>query len=163
VVSVQLHDLAQVGHHLVAPTVVGNGQQQHVEVFVERKKQVPVIHSRDQVFLKRLYLRQLILARAAGDNAGRVRLQQRQQVIHITQVFFRHISHISAAAHLHGHQAFGGQHFEGFAQRGAADAQRLGNAQLVDPAARLQFARKNTLSQQFSDFFVQGARGEGLG
>ena len=42
-------------------------------------------------------------------------------------------------------------------------AQRLGNAQLVDPAARLQFARKNTLPHQFGNFFVQSAGGEGQG
>lgn len=33
--AVEFHDFAQVGHHLVASAVVGNGQQAHVELLVD--------------------------------------------------------------------------------------------------------------------------------
>ncbi len=35
---VELHYLAQVGHHLIAPAVVGNGKQAQVKVFIDFKK-----------------------------------------------------------------------------------------------------------------------------
>jgi len=37
-VSVELHDLAQVGHHLLAPTVAGQVEQPKVKGFVELKE-----------------------------------------------------------------------------------------------------------------------------
>ena len=37
-VAVELHDLAQVGHHLAAPAVVGQLQQQHVKALVDGKE-----------------------------------------------------------------------------------------------------------------------------
>ena len=84
-------------------------------------------------------------------------------MIHILLVFVVHLGHIGTAAHFHGDQAFGGQHLERLAQGGAADAVFLGNAQFVNPAAGCQFARKNALPQEFGDFFVQGAGGQGDG
>ena len=46
VVAVELHDLAQVGHHLVAPTVVGNLQEAHVETLIHRKKRIGIGQTR---------------------------------------------------------------------------------------------------------------------
>ena len=78
-------------------------------------------------------------------------------------VFVVDFGDIRAATHLHRYQTFGGQDFECLTQRGAADAIFLGQTHFVDPTAGCQFTRENPLTQEFSDFFVQRARGEGQG
>ena len=77
-------------------------------------------------------------------------------MVDVGQVALGHLGHIGAAPHLHGDQAFGGQHFERFAQGRAADAVGFGNFQLVNPAAGLQFTIENSLTQQFSNLFIEG-------
>jgi hypothetical protein len=69
-----------------------------------------------------------------GHAAGGVAFQQRQQVVDLRHVVARHLGDVGAAAHLHRHQAFDGQHLQRLAQRRAADAVFGGELQLVDPA-----------------------------
>ena len=73
-------------------------------------------------------------------------------MIDIPQVFFGHLGHIGASAHLHGDQAFSGQHFQGFPKGGAADAIGFGYLKFVDPAAgswidELQIAKAYGISR----------------
>ena len=75
-------------------------------------------------------------------------------MVDVVLVFVVDFGDIRAATHLHRHQTFGGQDFECFTQRGAADAVFLGQTHFVDPAAGCQFTRKDALTQEFSDFFV---------
>jgi len=89
--------------------------------------------------------------------------QQRQQLVNLAQVLFGYFGDVGAAAYLHGHQAFGCQHLDRLAQRRAADAQLLGDLELVDPAAGWQFAVEDALAQQLGHFFVEGAWGQGDG
>ncbi|MDT4859974.1 hypothetical protein FQZ97_945080 [compost metagenome] len=84
-------------------------------------------------------------------------------MVDVGQVLVGHFGHVGTAAHLHGHQAFGRQHLQRFAQRRATDAVFLGDLELVDPAAGLQLAAEDALAQQLGDFFIQGAGGEGQG
>ncbi len=105
-----------------------------------------------------LQLRQLLVAGTLRHHASGVGLQQTQQVVHVSQITRRHLGDIGAAPDFHGDQPFGGQHFEGFAQRRATDAVMLRYLQFVNPATRLQLAVENALTQQFSDFFVKRAR-----
>jgi hypothetical protein len=100
---------------------------------------------------------------ALGHHGGGVAFQQRQQVVHLGQVLLGDLGDVGAAAHLHRHQAFGRQHLQRFAQGRAADAVFLRQLDLVDPAARLQFAPENALAQQLRHLFIEGAGGEGDG
>ena len=84
-------------------------------------------------------------------------------MVHVGQVFIGYLGHIGAPAHLHGDQSLGGQHLERFAQRGAAYAVFLGMLEFVNPAAGFELAAEDALAQQFSHFFVKGARRERQG
>jgi hypothetical protein len=147
IVAVQLHHFAQVGHHLVAPAVVGDFQQAHVKGFVDLEEALAVADGFFQFVVQALQFLELGRRGLGGHHAGRVALQQREQVVDVGQVALRHFGHIGAAPHLHRDQAFGGQHFEGLAQRCAADAVFLGQLEFVYPAARRQFAVENALAQ----------------
>ncbi|MCY1371765.1 hypothetical protein D9M69_589230 [compost metagenome] len=113
--------------------------------------------------MQRLQLRALGLAGALGHHAGRIAFQQREQVVDVRQVLLGHLGDVGAAPHLHGHQAFGGQHLQGLAQGRAADAVFLGQLEFVDPAARLQFAAEDPLAQELGHLFIEGAGGQGDG
>ena len=156
VVAVELHHLAQVLHDLHRPAVAGDVQQRHVELFVGGEEGVPVVHLRFQLgvqFLQSCPLRRIGLRRHLGR---RIALQQRQQVVDLGHVVLRHLGDVGTAPHLHGHQAFHGQHLQRFAHGRAADAPLRTEFQLVDPAAGLQFARKDLLAQALGHLFVQG-------
>ena len=68
VVAVQFHDLSQIQHHLVAPAVVGNGQQSAVKGFIEQKKPLPVGRGQRQFLVQRLQLVQLRLGGGFGHH-----------------------------------------------------------------------------------------------
>ncbi len=157
--AVELHDLAQVGHHLVAPAVVGNFQQAHVKTLVDFKKALTVHLLRSgsvfELFMQRLQFAHLCIVSALCHNACGIGLKQAQQVVDVGQVTLGDFGHIGATAHLHRHQALGGQHLEGFAHGRAADAVVVRDLEFVDPAAGLQFTVENALTQQFGHFFVK--------
>ena len=159
-VAVELHHLAQVAHHLPAPAVVGHLQQLHVKLLVQGKEQVALVHGRCQPVVQRMQDAQLAGRGGARHHTGRVALQQAEQVVDIAQVFFRHLGDIGAAPHLHGHQPFGGQHLQRFAQGRAADAEIFGNFQLVDPAAGFELAAEDALAQLLGNFLVQSTGGQ---
>ena len=131
-----------------------------MESFVDLEEAVAVLNGRFQRRLLRLQRGELFVAGALRHHAGGVALQQGQQVVDVAQVLFADLGDVGTSAHFHGHQTFGGQHLERLAQRGAADAQGLGDAHLVDPAAGLELARKNALAQQLGHLFVEGAGGK---
>ena len=134
-----------------------------MKLLVDFKKAVPVLARRFEFGLKIHQFLQLLGRGFFRDHGRGVGFQQGQEVVDVCQVFFIDLGHIGPTSNLHGHQAFSGQHLQSFTQGGAADAVFLGNFQLVDPAAGLKLARKNALPQQFGNFFVQGARGQGEG
>ena len=103
----------------------------------------------------------LIAARFGHDLHG-IGFQQAQQVIDIGNVLGRHLGHIGATAHLHGDQALGGQHLQGLAQRGAADAVFLGNLQFVDPVTGRQLVLEDAQAQLLCNLFVESAGSEGV-
>jgi len=82
-------------------------------------------------------------------------------VVDIGQIAFGYFGHIGATPHLHGDQAFGGQHLQGLAQGRAADAIFFSQLEFVDPAARRQFAAEDPLAKQFSDLFIKSAGSQG--
>ena len=49
-------------------------------------------------------------------HACSIAFEQAEQVVDVAQVLFGHLGHIGAPAHLHGHQALGGQYLQGLAQ-----------------------------------------------
>ena len=112
---VQFHHLAQVGHHLVAPAVVGNFQQTHVKRFIERKKAFPVADFFFKFIVQALQFLDLGRRCFFSHHACRITFKQGEQVIDIGQVGVRHLGDISAAPHFHGHQAFSGQYLQRFA------------------------------------------------
>jgi hypothetical protein len=114
-----------------------------------------------KLFVQGLQFGQFGVSGFGGNHARRVALQQAQQVVHVGQVVGRHFGHIGATAHLHGDQAFGGQHLQRFAQGGAADAVFLGKTQLVNPAAWLQLALEDALAQQLGHFFIEALWAKG--
>ena len=159
--AVEFHDLAQVAHHLIAPAVVGRGQQQHVKTLVDLEEALPVRRRRltrgFEFLVQGLQRPDLGRRGTARDHARGVSFEQAEQVVDIGQILLRDLGHVGAAAHFHGDQPFGGQHLERFPQRGAADTIGLGNFQLVDPAAGRQLATENPLPQQLGHFFIQCA------
>ena len=134
-----------------------------MEALVHGKKSAGVAHSGGQLGVDILQVLQLARAGPAGDHAGGVGFQQREQVVDVGLVFGIDLGDIRATAHLHGHQPLGSQHFERLAQGGAADAVFLGQAGLVNPAARGQLAAENTLAQPLGYFFIEGAGRQGQG
>ena len=144
---VQLHHFAQVGHHLVAPTIVGNRQDAHVKGFVDFKKALPVARCLFQLVVQVLQFLELELGSLGGYHGGGIAFKQSQQVVDIGQIAVRYLCDVSAAPHFHGHQAFGREHLQCFSQGRAADAVFIGQLQFVNPAARHQFATENSLAQ----------------
>jgi len=93
-----------------------------VKALVDLEKGRAVLHRLLQLAVQTLQLLNVLRPRELGHMRRCVRFQEGQKVVHIVQIFVADISDVSTAAHLHGHQAFGGQHFERLTQRRAADA-----------------------------------------
>jgi hypothetical protein len=84
-----------------------------------------------------------VARRAASSATGlRVHGHDREDLV---DVLLGQFGHITAAARLEHHQAFGGQHLERLAQRRAADAVLQRQRLFVDPAAGLQFVGENAV------------------
>ena len=154
---IELHHLAQVGHHLVAPAVARDLQQPHVEALVDPEEAVPVAGRRLQLLVQLLQLLDFRGARALRHHRAGIAFQQGEEVVHLGEIALRDLGHVGAAPHLHGHQAFRGQHLEGLAQRRAADAVLLRQLDLVDPAPGLELAAEDALANELGDFLVEGA------
>ncbi len=105
-----------------------------------------------------LQLGELRIAGVRRHGGGGIAFEQRHQVEDLGQVAFRHLGDIGAAAQLHRHQSFGGEHLQRFAQRRAADAVGGGQRLFVDPAAGRELVAQDLRSQPFGDLFVQRAR-----
>jgi hypothetical protein len=134
-----------------------------VEPLVDGEEAVRVLGRGFELGMDTLEFAQLGLGGRGGDDTGRVAFQQRQEVVDLLQVLVGNFGDVGAAAHLHGHQAFGRQHLQRLAQRRAADAVFLRQLDLVDPAARLQFAPEDPLAQLLRHLFIEGAGGDGDG
>ena len=158
--AVQLHHLAQVGHHLVAPAVVGNFEQPHVEAFVGGEEAVAIGDAGFELPVQRLQLDELRVGGGTRHAACGVAFEQRQQLIHLGQVALGHFGDVGAAAQLHRHQAFGGQYLQRLAQRRAADTEVGGERLFVEPASRRQGVREDAAAQPLGHLHVERAGGQ---
>ena len=132
-----------------------------MKALVDSKKALTLMDGAFQFGVQVLQTLPLRRAGLGGHHSGGVALQQSQQVVHVAQVFVRHLGDIRTAAHFHRHQAFSRQHFERFTQRRAADAKFFGNFEFINPTAWFQRTIEDTLAQLLGYFLVQGAGGQG--
>ena len=159
VVAVELHHLAQVGHDLRAPAVAGHLEQAAcgtASLVAKKASRCRTCFSSRSCSARS----EAISASSGliGHLAGGVAFEQRQQVVDLRHVVARHLGHVGAAAHLHRHQAFDGQHLERFAQRRAADAVLGARASARRSSAGLELAREDLLAQAVGHLLVQRAR-----
>jgi hypothetical protein len=86
-----------------------------------------------------------------------------QQVVDLRHVVARHLGDVGAAAHLHRHQAFDGQHLQRLAQRRAADAvlgaSFISSIQLPGSSSRLKICWRRRSATSW--YRARGARGRG--
>jgi hypothetical protein len=118
-------------------------------------KRVALAHLFFKPIVQRRQCGALCIGGLCGHVAGSVTFQQRQQMVDLRHVFAGDLGDVCATAWLHGHQTFGRQHLERLAQRRAADAVFDAEFHLVDPASRLQRARKDLLPQAFCHVLIQ--------
>jgi hypothetical protein len=91
---------------------LGQGQQPHVEALVGAEEVVPLPDLGLQLLVQLTQLRQVGVTGGLGHLGGRIALEQGQQPVDLADVLSRHLGDVGAPAHLHGHQAFDGQHLQ---------------------------------------------------
>ena len=72
--AIEFHHLAQVRHHLVAPSVVSDLEQAHMKAFVDFEELVGVANSCNQLLVNAVEVSQLSIARLDCHHTCRVRL-----------------------------------------------------------------------------------------
>ena len=160
VVAVQLHHLAQVGHHLVAPAVAGDLQQPHVKALVGGEERIAVGDALFERLVQLGELGDLCISGIARDDRGGIALEQCEQVEHLGQIALGHLGDVGAAAQLHRHQALGREHLQRLAQRRAADAELGRQGLLVDPAAGRERMREDALAHPLGHPLVERTLGQ---
>ena len=133
-----------------------------MEALVGGEEGVAVGDGGFELLVQRRQLSDLLVVGLLRDDSGGIALQQREQVKHLRQVALRHLGDVGAAAQLHRHQALGGQHLQGLAQRGAADAQLGGEGLLVDPATGRHRVADDALAQPLGHPLVQRCVGQAI-
>ena len=161
-VARQLDDLAQVFDHVQQPAVVRNTLQFVVEGLVGLEKGVDVLRAGRflEVGVNGFQGAEFGLGGATRRASCALSLEHGHDLEHFIQVALGDLGHITAPARLERYQPLGCQHLERFAQRRAGNAVILGQCLLVHPGARLEFVRKDALTQAFCDFLVQRKRGD---